>query len=262
MFKNAGTTFDYSLKRSFGDTFIDHRDDDDMKRGAAYLGPWLLDNPRVQALSSHWITPPLPVLRRVRLHCCVLLRDPVERMLSVYRFERRQQGVDTPGSIRAKQLSFRDYMAWQMQPMPGPVVKNYHVRYCSGEYLGTELELMYQSALQWLCSEPLVGLVHRYDESMVLFEHQLRGCFPQLDLSYIKQNASGEVEQPFAQRRAIVLDELGELREEVLARNDWDITLFERMTARFEQQIAAVPDFPLQLEAFRRRNSEARAAPG
>ena len=27
LFKNAGTTFDFSLQRSFGEQFVDHRDD-------------------------------------------------------------------------------------------------------------------------------------------------------------------------------------------------------------------------------------------
>ena len=61
MFKNAGTSFDWSLRRSFGDAFIEHHDDDAMRKGADYLEPFLLDRPHIKALSSHWITFPLPI---------------------------------------------------------------------------------------------------------------------------------------------------------------------------------------------------------
>jgi len=45
MFKNAGSTLDWSLARSFGKGFVDHREDRGMKQGAAYFGPWLQANP-------------------------------------------------------------------------------------------------------------------------------------------------------------------------------------------------------------------------
>ena len=92
MFKNAGTTFDWSLARYFGEGFTDHRDDDAMREGASYLADWLEQHPQCRALSSHWITPPLPDWQNLCL--CLFLRDPIERARSVYQFERAQQGVD------------------------------------------------------------------------------------------------------------------------------------------------------------------------
>lgn len=257
LFKNAGTTFDFSLRHSFGEQFVDHRDDAGMKRGAAYLGPWLEANPSVTALSSHWITPPLPQVSRTRLHCCVLLRDPIERCASVYRFERAQQGVETPGSRRAKELDFVHYMQWQMRPTPGPAVKNYQVRYCSGNYLGARIEDMYERALHWLQHVPLVGLVHRYDESMVLFEERLKPFFPDLDLAYRVQNVSrGDGNSSLAERREQVLQELTNiagLKEKVLQRNQYDIQLFDAVQARFDEQWAAVVDREEKLGTFRTR---------
>jgi hypothetical protein len=262
LYKNAGTTFDFSLQRSFGGGFVDHRDDAQMKRGAAYLGPYLAQHPDCHCLSSHWVTQPLPRLPRVRLHCCLLLRDPVERMLSVYRFERRQN-ADTPGSRRARELDFPHYMQWQMRSTPGPAVKNYQVRYCSGNFLGADIECMYDSALHWLSNVPLVGMVHRYDESMVLFEHRLRPYFPDLDLAYVTQNvSSAQDKRNLEQRRTAVLEELDSLpglRDRVLQRNQYDIALFEAMVRQFDQALSAVPGLPERLTEFRQR-SQALAA--
>ena len=254
LFKNAGTTFDWSLARSFGEGFVDHREDDLMKQGAAYLGPWLEQHTHCNALSSHWITPPLPDSPHLRPLLCLLFRDPVERMHSVYQFERRQQGVDTPGSNRAKQLSFVDYMRWQMEPMPGPVVKNYLTRVCSGDYLGQDLDTMFQRAAELVRLAPALGLVHRYDESMVLFEHCLQPWFPQLDLSYISQNVLSGEDRSMVQRRQLVLEMLAELGAEVLAANEYDIQLFSLAEQRFETLIGQVPDFEARLASLRQRN--------
>jgi len=225
-----------------------------MKQGAAYFGPWLQANPDCRAVSSHWVTPPLPHLPRTHLHLCLLLRDPIERMQSVYQFERAQQGVDTPGSIKAKQLDFAGYMRWQLQPMPGPVVKNYQTRYCSGDYLGFDLEAMYERACTLLSTTGALGLVHRYDESMVLFESVLRPHFPELDLSYIRQNVISSRDTSTAERREQVLWELGDLAEPVIEANRYDLRLFDLAERRFDELLAAVPDFDRHLDDLRRRN--------
>jgi len=254
MFKNAGSSFDWSLQRSFGDAFVDHRDDDLMKRGADYFGAWLEQHPHCQAISSHWITAPLPQVPGLQPLLCLLMRDPIERMRSVYQFERQQQDVDTPGSVRAKKLSFLDYMRWQIEPMPGPVVKNYQTRYCSGTYLGEDLPELFNRACSLLSATDTVGLVHRYDESMVLFEFHLRPYFPQLDLSYVRQNALSKSPQSLAEKRADVLEELAEISAEVLAANEYDLQLFALAEQRFDQLIARVPNFSERLASLQERN--------
>lgn len=254
MFKNAGTTFDWSLARSFGDTFVDHRDDAGMKTSAAYLGPWLQAHTGCRALSSHWITPPLPELPGASLHLCLLFRDPIERMRSVYQFEREQQGVDTPGSRKAKQLDFHDYVHWQFQPMPGPVIKNYQTRYCSSQYHAEDLDGSFARAWALLESLPVLGLVHRYDESMVLMEYHLGPWFPNLDLSYQKRNVLSCDGATMAQRREAVLEELGPLAPQALERNRFDIELLDRVEGRFDALLASVPDLPARLSDLRARN--------
>ena len=54
IFKNAGTTFDWSLERCFGEGFVDHRDDKTMReRRARHLAELVNDAPSLRALSSH-----------------------------------------------------------------------------------------------------------------------------------------------------------------------------------------------------------------
>ena len=253
MFKNAGTTLDWSLQRSFGEAHVDHRDDDSMRLGASYLGPYITNEPEMQALSSHWITFPVPELKRVDLHLILMFRDPIERIRSVYNFERRQIPAETPGSKKAKELSFKDYVSWQLEPMPGPVVKNFHTRCCSGDYLGEDLELLDKKARETLESTPLLGLVERYDESMVLFEERLRPHFPDLDLSYQIQNASEHETPDPARRRQQVLDELGDIAAAVLEANRYDIALYEAAKERFDRDFAGLSDRDAKLSDLRHR---------
>jgi len=261
MFKNAGSTFDWSLRRNFRSAFTDHREDEPMKRGAAYLGPWIERHPDCRAISSHWITPPLPAPKSTKLFLCLLFRDPIERMRSVYAFERQQQGVETPGAVRARRMSFVEYVTWRMEPASNPVVRNYQTRYCSGDYLGTDLSAMFDRAVALLDSTPTLGLVHRYDESMVLFEHHLRRSFPALDLSYLRQNVLAAAEG-FDRRRRDVLEKLVPIEEDVLAANEYDMRLFELARARFEKLLKRVPDFDVRLEDLRGRSRRLHEEPG
>ncbi len=253
MFKNAGTTLDWSLQRSFAEHHLDHRDDDRMREGASYLGPYLSDKPELQALSSHWITFPLPTLKGIHLHLLLMFRDPIERVRSVYNFERRQQPAETPGSRKAKQLCFKDYVKWQLEPMPGPVIKNFQTRYCSGDYLGEDMALLHEKARETVARFPLAGVVDRYDESMVLFEHTLKTDFPSLDLSYRVQNSSAPQPMNFSERRQQVLEELGDVADEVIAANRYDIELYAEVLTRFEQNFAAVPDRQSKLSDLHQR---------
>jgi len=254
LFKNAGSTFDWSLQRSFGDAFTDHRDDDAMRRGAEYLGPYIQERPRLRALSSHWVTFPLPQLADVDIQLAMFFRDPIERVRSVYNFERRQQGVDSPGVRQARALGFVDYVRWRLEDGVGPVINNYHTRYCSGMYRGGDLEQMYDLAVATIESTPLLGLVHRYHESVVLFEHHLQSVFPGLDLSWKVQNSSGNQEMSGVGKRRATERDLEPVMEELVAANRYDLRLYALVEARFTKALTGIGDVELRLQGLRTRN--------
>ena len=255
MFKNAGSTFDWSLQRSFGDSFLDHRDDDAMKKGASYLGSLLEREQGLKAISSHWIGFPLPELDSVDIHLAMFFRDPIERIRSVYNFERKQEPASTPGAKKAKQLGFLDYVKWRLKLAPGPAIKNFHTRYCSGNYFGESLEQMFESSQRTIESTPLLGLVDRYDESMVLFEYFLDGTFPELDLAWRRQNISSEQVSTCAERRQAVEDDLKPILDEVLASNQYDLQLYKLVEEKFDRALAGVPSLDSRLLEMQSRNS-------
>ncbi len=254
MFKNAGSTLDWSLRRNFGDAFIDHREDDKMRQGAKYLGPFLQER-KPKALSSHHITLPLPEIKGMTLLPVFILRHPIDRLGSVYAFEKKQK-ADTKGAIKAKKLSFAEFIRWYMKDTSPATVRDFQTRWCSGK-TGTAKPLQqkdYQEALKTLENSPMVGIVESYDESMLVFEDVLTSCFPGIDLSYKKQNVGKRQAETLAERISGIKAALGEdLVKIVMEKNHFDFKLYETAKSILQSRISEVADFEAKLEDFRNR---------
>jgi hypothetical protein len=263
LFKNAGTSLDWSLRRSLGQGFCEHREDAAMRAEPAEQMTAALSDPDLQALSSHNLPVPPPAISGVRFHTLFLLRDPVARALSIYAFERSQQ-VETPGALAAKRLDLPAYMAWRLHESERPALRNFQLRYLAGGELrhapGAVDASAVAAARERVISGAIVGLVERYDESMVVFEQALRPYFPGLDLACVPQNVGRGV--GFDEGR---LDEhyeamLGAVYPEFLAYNSEDLALYAVAEERLEGRIAAIPDFPEHLADFRRRSAALRTS--
>lgn len=256
VFKNAGTTFDWSLKRSFDKGFVDHRDDTSMRLGHDYLKPYILENPGIKVISSHHMQFPAPELNDVEVIPAILLRHPIERIKSVYNFE-RIQNPDTVGAIAAKEKSFSDYVHWRMQAENGPTIRDFQVRYCTRVRVDKNIpvsETRFKEALAFLLNTPLVGIVERYDESMVVFEDYLKALIPDIDLSYIPQNVSEKSLLPLDQRIEAVLNNLdADTKRLVLLKNNYDLKLYENSIKELDKRIVLIEQFDIKLLNFRRR---------
>ncbi|WP_456384886.1 sulfotransferase family 2 domain-containing protein [Desulfolithobacter sp.] len=263
LFKNAGTTIDFALCRNFGEGFVDHRDDDNMRKGAAYLGPYLSENPWIRAVSTHHLTLPLPSLDKVLLPQIVMLRDPIERVTSVYNFERKQTEATTPGAMFATQHDLKEYVKWRMNPDVGNTIRNFYISRClpprqfkKRPFTAEEFE----RACAFLRSVPLLGLVERFNESMVLMEEFLREYIPGIDLSYIPQNV-GQKRKSAGERREFLKQELGEeLFQELHEKNREDIALYKLGKSLVQSRIDKVDDLDAKLQDFRNRCARLVAA--
>ena len=253
IFKNAGTTFDWALQQNFGRDFVDHRDDQAMRSGRFdYLAGYLQQHPAIKALSSHHLVMPFPKHSPWRLLRIYLLRHPIERIRSVYDFE-QQQNAETPGARYARQASFSDYVRWRMQGNVGATIRDFQLRYLSaaGRKLSAEHLQRVQEAMG---SAFLFGIVDRYDESMVLLEQALQRWFPGIDLSYVAQNVSaGKKAGTVTERADAVIDALGDLADDVLAKNQLDLALYQHASAQLDEQIDNTAGFARLLAGFRQR---------
>ncbi|MBI5006887.1 MAG: hypothetical protein HZB95_07140 [Nitrosomonadales bacterium] len=265
LFKNAGSSIDWALQNGFGEAFVDHRDDAQMRKGAAYLGPYLVENCKIQALSSHHLTLPLPEIQGVKLLRMMMFRHPIERVTSVYTFERAQVSDTHPGVIHAQKYSLRDYILWRMKPEVGPTIRNFQARKMLpprklGQEEFSEDEMSYlKGELQ---SIEMLGLVERFDESMVLFEECLRKVFAGVDLSYVAQNVGQDTSLKQANRLEKLKADIGdETYDLLIEHNRSDLRLFALAEAEVAARIARVRDFDEKLADFRARcKARAQAA--
>jgi len=259
IFKNAGSTFDWSLQRSFGRGFLDHRDDKPMRlAGSEVLAQLVAENPDLRAISSHHMTRDLPQLPGVNFISVNLLRHPLLRVRSVYDFERGQKGV-TPGARAAKEKSFRDYVAWRMQPDVPRTIRNYQTLYLTGCHKPVDnlavVNRYFPQALAAIAGGAPVGIVERYDESMVILEEQLREFFPEIDLSYVAQNVSARAIRGEDENAALAetLAEMGPLARQLLDENSCDQAIYQAACLQLDVRIKAMTGFSDKLEDFRSR---------
>jgi len=253
MFKNAGTTLDWSLARSFGAGFLDHRDDDQLRDKPEALDDMLEQNATLQAVSSHWLPLPLSSATRRRSALVFFLRHPLDRVRSVYEFERRQADSEGPSPRQAKALSFREFVAWRLEPGRGPVFRDFQTRYLSGRFGSENMEESLEIATSLVEATPTFGLVDRYHDSMVLIEHELGKQLPELDLAYRIQNRTARAESSLPERLSELEEALGDVFEPLVAANQSDLALYHHAQAQFEDRMTRVDDFSGRVENLHRR---------
>ncbi|MGB1142728.1 MAG: hypothetical protein ACPG1A_17645, partial [Halioglobus sp.] len=155
--------------------------------------------------------------------------------------------------------SFEKYVRWRMQADVAPTIRNYQTLYLAGFHTRSIPRQVvglpgFGRAMQNLRATPLVGIVERYDESMVVVEDLLKADFPAIDLSYVRQNTSRKSGSgSFDERIAGIMERLGDLQREVIDQNSLDLALYRLANSRLDEQVAAIADFDERLEAFRTR---------
>ncbi len=257
IFKNAGTTLDWSLQRYFGARFLDHRDEHAMRSdGEAHLKALLVSQPELQAVSSHHMPRSPAGLADTRFHRVYLLRHPLLRIESAYDFERKQT-ASTPGSLAAKAKSLAGYVEWRMQPGVSRTIRNYQTVYLAGMMGHTSNAILadngFGDAIRTIQQVLTIGLVERYDESMVLLEEALSPFFGKLDLSYLPQNVGKQSGDSEEEKVSAVLGKLGDLQKRVIDENCYDLALYQLVSQRFDAQIGEISDFTGKLSEFRSR---------
>jgi hypothetical protein len=257
--KNAGTTVDWSLRRSFGTRFETF---DPPAPGETLLPDDVLrhvrDRPDVIAFATHQARFPIPSDDAIEFRPIVFFRHPITRVASVYAFERRQR-ENTPGAVKARSSDFPTYVAWRLEWADSTVLTNHQVAYCTphdptkSRARGRRRADLGE-ALDCLRAVATVGTVEMMDESLLLAEHCLGPQFAGLDLSHTPQNISRRTDLPLEQQVEQIADQLGDrLMSELLERNALDLELHETATRRLEAKIAAVPDFEDRRREFRER---------
>jgi hypothetical protein len=255
IFKNAGTTMEWILRREFPDAFATlHSSDAAAILGADHLRDLLLENPGVKAVSSHHLRYPIGELPGMVLFDCCFLRHPLKRLQSVYEHFRRTAEEDWLSRL-ARRESSQGFMKTLVETAPH-LVSNVQTLYLStgGAFTRPAGPWDLEGAFDILQRMAFPGLVERFDESLVAAEYFLRPAFPELRLEYVAQNVSPqESGRSGAGPNRLIALWGNELHSQLIRLNEYDLKLVKRTADEITRRTAMVPNFPRVLEEFERR---------
>lgn len=207
LFKNAGTSVDRTLQANFGATWTTiERDPQLLPRD---LRQFLIENPWVTAVSSHTAMLPLPKLPGISIIPIVFLRHPLDRIRSIYDFERRQD-VSAPAPDKAKEVGFAGYVDWRLdraEARQDHSIANFQTRRLARLVPGEGPLVRAKRAVEEL---PFVGLVEDYEPSLLRLQALLQESFPKVELAPRTANTTEGRLPTMEQRLAAMRADLGE----------------------------------------------------
>ncbi len=221
IFKNAGTTIQEILDRNFGERFFrldtPHRDG---RISNAELVSFLDANPHIEAISSHQIRHPVPAAPGFLFFDICFLRDPFDRIRSIYDYARDKPDEGDPISDLANSLPLDQFVEHLLTNMP------HWLSDVQVHLLGDgDLDRATEAAM----GTAFLGVVDCFDQSVIAGRHLLDPVFPNLDCDEPPVNVSKGFEGSLAARRQSFKQACGpRLFAELLNRNRLDLELVER----------------------------------
>jgi hypothetical protein len=230
IFKNAGTSFNHALKQYFQNNFFEYDLPNSHLVTNQHLADFIEDHPQALAISSHHACLDTPQGVNYQTISSILLRQPLARIESIYKFEHKQQ-ADTIGAIKAKELGFKDYVLWRLAKTPN-MFCNYQTHYCSrtkqADVNQRPTPESLKTAVRNLKNCAIVGTVERYEDFLEIANHQLRQFYPDITLNYSFLNRTAPIVSQTAQIRENLVTKLGQdLVVELETKNQLDYKLYQ-----------------------------------
>jgi len=192
LFKNAGTSVDAILKRNFGEKWVTREFPAMGGNNTELVEEWIRDTPDAIAYSSHTMMGPIPKVEGVRVISFMLLRDPIERIKSAYRFEKAQDS-ETWGAKLAKQGDLNEYIKKRLERAGDRQCNDFQSSRLASlcREGNTELERCFR-ALDLIT---VAGTVEKIDLALSRLQLELDLYFDGLDFSAVKRNTTIDTTQ-------------------------------------------------------------------
>lgn len=252
--KNAGTTFDWVLKRNFPDGFFEKKNTGGMRiLLGSNIEAILRQDVNIKAFSTEQKS--LPALidhdyNDIQILPVAFLRNPIDRIVSQYH-QLRKPNMTGRLALQAKCFSLREFVEYALseKPLTQPIINGQ-----TWIFSGLAKDINIARANLDRCF--FVGIIERPIESYVVLESKLKRYFPLIDLSFIRRNVNVlHKEQTLAQRLNEIKQQLGDtLYDELRERNRIDFELRRYAVEKLENELANVADLEAKIQDFKRRN--------
>jgi hypothetical protein len=242
-FKNAGATILDILDHSFGERFamLDTPVYEAVIRNSD-LVRFLGARPGLRAVTSHQIRHPLPEAPGYLFFDICFLRDPIDRIRSIYTYSRQKPIPNDPVSDLANRVPLGEFVAGMIRDFPQHVTNaQVNLLACAGasdEPGPGDLEV----AIERMLATSFPGVVDCFDQSVAAGAHALRRAFPELDCDRPPVNVSVGLQGTVASRTGKLRQACGEeTYQELLRLNELDLELVERARAEVLRRYAQIP---------------------
>lgn len=201
--KNAGSTIENILDRNFGERFarIDTSDRNGHFTNEALIA-FLESRPEIQAVSSHQIRHPLPEAPGYLFFDVCFLRDPIDRIRSMYDYFRQRPSSGDRFSELANHMDLGRFTTWVVEHFRDEVT-NVQVALLANGGVDEQPpgEQDFQIAVERMLSTSFLGVVDRFNQSITAGKYFLDAVFPNLDCAEPPVNVSSGLEGSVAGRR-------------------------------------------------------------
>lgn len=192
LFKNAGTSVDRILQDNFANTWVTEEFPASGGNNTDRVEAWIADTPDAVAFSSHTMMGPLPAVPGVRVIPVMLLRDPVARIRSAYRFERKQD-ADTWGTELAREHDLEGYVKARLARKGDRQCRNFQTSRLAGMVPGDAPELERAiAAVRLFQAAGVIGRVEAFAAAMSALTARLQPHFPDFQARIVRANVSAE----------------------------------------------------------------------
>ncbi len=263
IFKNAGSTLAAALERNFGKNFVQlHSPHHNERISGDALLAFVQAQPEVVAISSHHLSPPPPQTDGIRFHEVLILRDPLDRIRSMYDFYRRAEINEDDLTLEAKGLDLPDFLEYLLEKRSN-LVTNAQTNLVAnaGAKIPDDDDLA--RALTMLRAAAVVGVVEDFELCVLHAEHVLCPLFPHLDLSYVRENVTPLRAKDLESRLARFREVCGEnTYRKLTASNALDMQLVTAAKAELLRRGQEINRQQVRLWSFRRRVQKRRMVHG
>ena len=242
------------MRRSYWGTFAEFDlPDRDAEIKPPDLISFLERNPHVNAFSSHQIFYPLPQVAGFLFYDICFLRDPIDRIRSIYDYFHGRPADGDPIRELARDHTLGEFVRRLVEEMPW-TINDVQVNLLANGLVHDQprgigdLEI----ATRRMLDTSFLGVVDRYDESLVAGQHGLSAAFPELNCVQAPVNDSAAPGLTFEERQEYFKKSCdADVYAELLRLNEMDFELLRRAREEVRRRFALVPDREERLDGLK-----------